>query len=1070
LSVVEFALKRPYTVFASLILVSLIGVGAALRMPVDIFPEIDIPVAAVVWTYNGMSAEDMQNRILTLHQRQLASLVDDISRIEAVSYQGVGVEKIYLHEGADVTRAVSQLASSALVVLKYMPPNITPPLVLRYGATDVPIIQLSLSSRALPDTKLNDLGQNIIRPALAVVHGAEVPYPYGGKPRVIMADLDAQALQARGLSPTDVSTALQRQNVILPSGDVKIGDKDYTVAMNNTPDVLESINAFPIRQIDGHTIFMRDVAHVHDGFQVQTNSVSVNGTPGALIVIRKTGGVSTLAVIDGVRAALKDIAKVIPQSVTIKPLFDQSVFVKAALNSVLLSAGLAAALTATVIILFLGNVRLSLIILAAIPLSIITAVLFIDLTGQTLNTMTLGGFALAIGILVDNGTVVIENIERHVAMNEPLHRAIVDGAAEVAIPTFLSTLCICIVFVPVFLLQGTARYLFSPLSLSVIGALLASLALSFTLVPVLFRMLMRDSVESFDAEHPHAAVGAHSASNNGLRRFQLAFEAGFMRFRESYRNALAWTLSESRATVIAFLVLMVLSALLFPQLGRDFFPEVDAGQMRLHVRAPAGTRIESTQALFAQVESRIRQLVGNDQIGVMLDNIGLPYSGINIALSDSATVGPMDGEILISLNEKHRPTAQLLALLRRELPPKFAQLQFFFQPADIVDQVLNFGQPAPIDVRVSGPDQGQAFALASELAHALKRVPGVVDSHVFQVPDAPALTIDMERPLATEAGVTQQEAANNVLVATNSSAQTAPNFWVDPRNSVSYPLIVQVPAYRINSTGDLRTLPVTTGAATGQNQLLLNLAAFGRESLPIAASQLNIRPVFDVHANVQGRDLYSVAGDIDRVIEAHRPDPSKALKVTLSGQVETMRESYTGLFTGIAFAIVLVYLFLVMNFQSWLDPLIVLMAVPFALGGVLWMLFLTGTPMSVPALMGTLMCIGLTTANSILVVSFANQRMDAGDEPLAAAATAGYTRLRPVLMTASAMILGMVPMALGIGEGGEQNAPLGRAVIGGLLFATLATLVFVPTMYSLLRRRAPAVLDSKATGEASAIA
>ncbi len=1070
MSVVEFALKRPYTVFATLILVSLMGVGAALRMPIDIFPEIDIPVAAVVWTYNGMSARDMQNRILTLHQRQLASLVDDISRIEAVSYQGVGVEKIYLHEGADVTRAVSQLASSALVVLKYMPPNITPPLVLRYGATDVPIIQLSLSSRALPDTKLNDLGQNIIRPALAVVHGAEVPYPYGGKPRVIMADLDAQALQARGLSPSDVSAALQRQNVILPSGDVKIGDKDYALAMNNTPDVLESINAFPIKQIDGHTVFMRDVAHVHDGFQVQTNSVSVNGTPGALMVIRKTGGVSTLAVIDGVRTALADIAKVIPKSVTIKPLFDQSVFVKAALNSVLLSAGLAAALTASVIILFLGNVRLSLIILAAIPLSIITAVLFIDVTGQTLNTMTLGGFALAIGILVDNGTVVIENIERHVAMNEPLHRAIVDGAAEVAVPTFLSTLCICIVFVPVFLLQGTAKYLFSPLSLSVIGALLASLALSFTLVPVLFRMLMRGSVESFDAENPHADVGIHSPSANALRRLQLKFEAGFMRFRESYRNALAWTLSQSRATVIAFLVLMVLSALLFPQLGRDFFPEVDAGQMRLHVRAPPGTRIESTQALFAQVEARIRQLIGNDQISVMLDNIGLPYSGINIALSDSATVGPMDGEILISLNEKHRPTAELLALLRRELPAKFAQLQFFFQPADIVDQVLNFGQPAPIDVRVSGPDQGQAFALASELAHALKRVPGVVDSHVFQVPDAPALTIDLERPLATESGVTQQEAANNVLVATNSSAQTAPNFWVDPRNSVSYPLIVQVPTYRLNSTSDIRTLPVTTGGSSGPNQLLLNLAAFGREAIPIVASQLNIRPVFDVHANVQGRDLYSVAGDIDRVIEAHRPDPSQALKVTLSGQVETMRESYTGLFTGIAFAIVLVYLFLVMNFQSWLDPLIVLMAVPFALGGVLWMLFLTATPMSVPALMGTLMCIGLTTANSILVVSFANQRMDAGDEPLVAAATAGYTRLRPVLMTASAMILGMVPMALGIGEGGEQNAPLGRAVIGGLLFATLATLIFVPTMYSLLRRRSPAVLDSKAIGEASATA
>ena len=1068
MSIVEAALKRPYTVVATLILVTLMGIGAALRMPIDIFPEIDIPVVAVVWTYNGMSARDMQNRILTLHQRQLASLVDDISRIEAVSYEGVGVEKVYLHEGADVTRAVSQLASSALVVLKYMPPNITPPLVLRYGATDVPIIQLSLSSKSLTDSKLNDLGQNIIRPALAVVHGAEVPYPYGGKPRVIMADLDLDALSARGLSPSDVSSALQRQNVILPAGDVKIGDKDYALAMNNSPNVIESINAFPIKQIAGRVVFMRDVAHVHDGFQVQTNSVSVNGTPGALMTIRKTGGVSTLAVIDGVRNALKDIKGVLPKDVSIKALFDQSIFVRAALQSVLMSAGMAAALTALVIILFLGNVRLSVIILAAIPLSIITAVLFIKLMGQTLNTMTLGGFALAIGILVDNGTVVIENIERHVAMREGLHQAIVTGASEVAVPTFLSTLCICIVFVPVFLLEGTAKYLFSPLSLSVIGALLASLALSFTMVPVLFNHLMRRAVREFDVESSRSMKQPPAQHKNRFVRFQAGFERGFEIFRESYRNTLSWTLSQARATVTAFLILIVASALLFPLLGRDFFPQVDAGQMRLHVRAPAGTRLEQTQQNFAAVEAQIRKLVGNDQIDVMLDNIGLPYSGINIALSDSATVGPMDGEILISLNEKHTATAQLIAMLRRELPKRFAELQFFFQPADIVDQVLNFGQPAPIDVRISGPDQEAAFSLASEIARALTRVAGVVDSHVFQVPNAPALTVDMDRALATETGLTQQEAANNVLVATNSSAQSSPNFWVDPRNSVSYPLVVQVPTYRIGSSQDLQTMPVTSSAGAASGQLLLNVASFGREAVPMVTSQLNIRPVFDVHADVQGRDLYSAAHDIDKVIKDHQPDASKALKVTLSGQVETMRESYAGLFTGIALAIVLVYLFLVMNFQSWIDPLIVLMAVPFALAGVLWMLYLSQTPMSVPALMGTLMCIGLTTANSILVVSFANHRMEAGDNPLRAATNAGYTRLRPVLMTAGAMILGMVPMALGIGEGGEQNAPLGRAVIGGLLFATFATLIFVPTMYSLLRRQPTFVTDPHVEGRANA--
>jgi multidrug efflux pump subunit AcrB len=1049
-SVVEFALKRPYTIAAMLILICLMGVGAALRMPVDIFPEIDIPVAAVVWTYNGMSAEDMQNRILTLHERQLASLVDNISRIEAVSYQGIGVEKIYLSEGADVTRAVAQLASSALVVLKYMPPNITPPLVLRYGATDVPIIQLSLSSKSLTDSKLNDLGQNIIRPALAVVHGAEVPYPYGGKPRVIMADLDPRALQARGLSPTDVSQALQRQNVILPAGDLKVGDTDYSLTMNNSPDLIENINAFPVRQVEGRTVYMRDVAHVHDGFQVQANSVAVNGTPGTLMVIRKTGGVSTLTVIDGVRAALEDIKKLLPSGVSIKALFDQSVFVRAALNSVALSAGMAATLTALVIILFLGNLRLSLIILAAIPLSIVSAVLFIDLTGQTLNTMTLGGFALAIGILVDNGTVVIENIERHVALREPLHQAIVNGANEVGVPTLLATLCICIVFVPIFLLQGTAKYLFSPLSLSVIGALLASLALSFTLVPVLFNSLMRRSVNDFLA---HGEAGA-PRSGNALVRLQERFERGFERFRETYRNVLAFSLSAPQATLLAFLALMAFSLTLFPQLGRDFFPAVDAGQMRLHVRAPAGTRLEKTQQYFAQVEARIRTLLGAGQIDVMLDNIGLPYSGINMALSDSATVGPMDGEILISLGEHHTPTAQLIAKLREDLPAHFAQLQFFFQPADIVDQVLNFGQPAPIDVRVSGPDQAEAYALAAKISSDLTHVPGLVDAHVAQVPYAPGLTVDVDRSAAALAGISQQQAANDVLVATNSSAQTSPNFWVDPHNSVSYPLVVQVPPYRISSSQDLKTMPVT--AAGGEDQLLSNLAGFGRRAVPMAISQLNIRPVFDVQADVQGRDLYSVARDIKTVLKADQPASARPIKVSLSGQIDTMLESYTGLFTGIALAVVLVYLFLVMNFQSWIDPFIVLLAVPFALSGVLWMLFLTGTPLSVPALMGTLMCIGLTTANSILVVSFANQRMADGDEALPAALAAGHTRLRPVLMTAGAMIVGMVPMALGIGEGGEQNAPLGRAVIGGLLFATFATLIFVPTMYRVLRRaRAP---------------
>jgi multidrug efflux pump subunit AcrB len=1049
MSLAAFALKRPYTIVASLILICLMGVGAALRMPIDIFPEIDIPVVSVVWTYNGMSAQDIRDRILTLHERQLASLVDDISRIEATSYAGVGVEKVYLHEGANVTRALSQLASSALVVLKYMPPNITPPLVLRYGATDVPIIQLSLSSDSLPDTKLNDLGQNIIRPDLAVVHGAEVPYPYGGKPRVIMVDLDQHALASRGLSPSDVATAIQQQNVILPSGDVKIGTKDYALAMNNTPDAIAAINQFPVKQVTGQTVFVHDVAHVHDGFQTQTNSVTVDGRPGALMTVRKTGGVSTLAVIEGVRQALPDVERLMPAGVKIKAIFDQSVFVKASLNSVLMGGLIAAVLTGLMILLFLGNWRLTLIILATIPIAIITAILVIFIGGQTLNTMTLGGFALAVGILVDNSTVVIENIERHVKEGAALQQAIINGSGEVAIPTALSTLCICIVFVPVFLLQGTAKYLFSPLSLSVCVSLIASLALSFTLVPVLFAYLMRSSLE---AHAGHSSPEASPPSRlNVFGAIHHRFEEGFNSLREGYRNIVALCVQRAAVTSIFFVLLMACSLLLFPRLGRDFFPQVDAGQMRLHVRAPPGSRIEETQRYYAEVESAIYQIVGRDQISVILDNIGLPYSGINIALSDSATVGPMDGEILISLKEKHSPTAAHVANLRHDLPRRFPGLQFFFQPADIVNQVLNFGQPAPIDVRISAPKSDDAYALAQKIAHNLNSIPGVVDSHVFQVPDAPALSIEVDRTLAGQLGVNDDEIAKNVLVSANSSAQTAPNFWIDPKNSVSYPLVVQMPTYHVNSTQDLAAVPIS--AAGGKSgQMLMNVARFGRKNVPLVTSQLNIRPVFDVNADVQGRDLASAADAIDAALDAVRFAATTPVTITLSGQVETMRESFNGLFSGMAMAVVLVYLVLVINFQSWTDPLIVLAAVPFTLGGVMWMLFLTQTHLSIPALMGSLMCIGLTAANSILVVTFANQRMEAGDDKRTAAIVAGYTRLRPVLMTAAAMILGMIPMALGIGEGGEQNAPLARAVIGGLLFATAATMIFVPVVYRLLRR------------------
>lgn len=1045
--IVRFSLRMPYTVVALTILVSLLGARSALQMPTDIFPDINIPVVSVVWSYNGMSPEEMQNRILALHERQLASLVDDIERIEANSYDGVGVIRVYLREGADVSRAVSQLSSSALVVLKYMPRNITPPLILRFGATDVPIIQLALSSKSLTDTKLNDLGQNIIRPDLAVVRGASVPYPYGGKPRVIMVDLKQDALQSRGMSPADVSKALQQQNVILPSGDVKIGSNDYVVTANNSPDVVARVAGFPIKKIEGKQIFLRDVAYVHDGYQVQTNSVSENGQPGGLMMVRKTGKNSTLAVIDGIKAALPDIKKLLPAGVNITPIFDQSIFVKAALNSVIMGGLMAAGLTALMILLFLGNWRLTLIILASIPLSIITAILVMSLGGETLNTMTLGGFALAVGILVDNATVVIENIERHLAMGKQIVPGIEDGAAEVGVPTALATLAICIVFIPVFLLQGTAKYLFSPLSTSVIVSLLASLVLSFTLVPVLFNFLMRSYIQ----KHRHQSNTQHVARRQSFNPFSWAhyeFERGFNAFRNLYRNTVAWSVGRPLPTVIFFVLLIGLSCLLFPQLGMDFFPQVDAGQMRLHVRCPPGTKIEKTQEDFARVEQSIRQIVGRDQIGVVLDNIGLPYSGINIALSDSATVGPMDGEILISLNRKHTPTAAHMADLRRELPRRFPQLSFFFQPADIVNQVLNFGQPAPIDVRITGPDSNANFAMANRLVHDMKQVPGIVDTHVFQVPDAPSLKVNVDRTKAQEVGLTQEEAAQSLLVSLNSSAQVAPNFWLDPRNHVSYPLVVQTPQYRVNSVPALMTLPLATKEGT---QLLMNVATLSRVPVPMVVSQINIRSVFDVHADVQGRDLASVASEIDRVIGADAPGGKSSMHLELAGQVQTMRNSFDGLFGGMGMAVVLVYLLMVIKFQSWIDPLIVLMAVPCALAGVMWMLFLTATHISVPALMGSLMCIGLTTANSILVVTFARDRQAAGDDSLTAAIAAGYTRLRPVLMTAGAMILGMIPMAMGVGEGGEQNAPLARAVIGGLLFATLATLIFVPAMYRLMR-------------------
>ena len=1042
MSLIRQVLRKPYTVGALLVVLCLLGLGEARRMPIDIFPEIDIPVVSVVWTYSGMSADEIQNRILSVHQRQLASVVDDIERIEATSYTGVGVEKIYLHEGADVTRAVSQLSASALTALKYMPRNLVPPLVIRYGATDVPIIQLSLSSESLADNQLNDAGQNIIRPALAVVRGAEVPQPYGGKPRVIMADIDPTALSARGLTPADVSAAIQRQNIILPAGTLKAGPFEYPIRTNNAADTIERINAYPIKDVDGRVVFLRDVAHVHDGFQAQTNAVTVNGRPGVLMVVRKTGGVSTLGVIAGLRNALPDIAHLIPSAVHITPLFDQSIFVSAAIQSVVLGGFIAAVLTALMIILFLGDLRLTVIILASIPVSIIAAILALGLLGHTLNIMTLGGFALAVGILVDNGTVVIENIERHLRLHDTVWNAIQHGAEEVALPTVLATLSICIVFIPVFLLEGTAKYLFSPLSLAVILALLASLVLSFTLVPTLFRLLVgRDA-------HGHPP---ETADKSALRRLHLRFNRAFDRQRGAYERWLRHVLVAPRATLLTFTILGVCALATLPFVGENFFPAVDAGLFRLHVRAAPGTRLEATRALFSRVEQDVREIAGPDQVETALGNIGLPYSGTNIALSDTATVGTMDGELLVSLRATHRPTADILHDLRAELPRREPGVSFFFQPADIVNQVLNFGQPAPIDIRVIGKDAAAGYAQAQSLVGQINALPGVVDAHVFQVPDAPAMTVDVNRTLAAESGLAQDDVANSLLIATGSTLQVAPNFYLDPSTHVSYPLIAQIPPSELSDTDRLGRVPV--GNARAGEPLFLDVLTSQRSRSPLALSQFNIRPVFDIHADVEGRDLGGAAEDIERVLARARTTADPSLKLQLSGQVETMRSSFQGLVTGIALALVLVYLFLVISFQSWLEPLVALASAPFALAGSVLMLYLTMTTFSVPALMGALMCIGLATANSILVVAFARERHRSGVTIRDAAFQAGATRLRPVIMTAAAMALGMIPMATGFGEGGEQNAPLARAVIGGLILATPATLSLVPLLYARLHAR-----------------
>ena len=1031
--------------------IAILGGVAIARMPTDIFPEIDIPVASVIYTFNGIPPEEMEKRIITIAERGFTTSVGDIEHMESRSFAGLGLIKMYFHPNAKIEAAVAQLAATSQSALRVMPPGIFPPIILRYNAASVPILQLSISSDKLSEQELFDYGANFIRTQLANVQGASVPLPYGGKARQIMVDIDPKALYAQKLSPFDVVNAINSQNLILPAGLAKFGTREYGVKLNSSPAAIESLNDLPVKQTGGAPVFIRDVAHVRDGYAIQTNIVRENGRRSALLTILKSGSASTLDIVSRVKKMVPRIQATLPPELSLQYLFDQSTFVRAAIEGVAKEAISAAFLTGLMILLFLGSWRSTLIVCISIPLSILTSLAVLNLMNQTINVMTLGGLALAVGILVDDATVEIENIHRNLAQQKPIGRAILDGAQQIAVPAFVSTLCICIVFVPVAFLSGTAKYLFTPLALAVVLAMQASYLLSRTLVPTMVLYLLRSEVDRYrvpEGEDEGHEGGFFWAIHHG-------FHVQFERMREGYTRLLEAALAHRGLVVACFAVLFVACGALIPFTGTDFFPYVDAGQIRLHVRAAGGTRLEETEQKFAAVESSIRRIIPEHELSQILDNIGLPFGGINLAFSDSATVGSFDGEILVSLDEKHRPTADYIRTMRHELGREFPDLEFFFQPADIVGQILNFGLPAPLDVQVIGPVRNAAANLnvARELERRMARIPGAVDVHMHQVVDVPEVRLNVDRTKAIEAGLTQRDVANSMLVSLSSSSQVSPNYWLNPANGVQYLIAVQTPEYKMDSMDALLATPVRSGS--GSPQLLSNLTKVARGTTASIINHYNVQPVYDVYANVQDRDLGSVAGEVDRVVYEVRSKLPRGSVIETRGQVETMRTSFVGLGLGLIFAIVLVYFVMVVNFQSWLDPFIILMAIPGALAGIIVMLAATGTTINVPSMMGAIMSIGVATANSILLVTFANDRRMEGLSAAGAALDAGHTRLRPVVMTAAAMIIGMLPMALGFGEGGEQNAPLGRAVIGGLLIATFATLFLVPVVYSLLRKKPP---------------
>jgi multidrug efflux pump subunit AcrB len=1081
------------------VLIAILGTSAIVSMPVDIFPYIDIPVVSVVWSFGGLSAEEMEKRMVTIFERSMTTTVNDIEHMESQSYGGYSVTRVYFQPNAKVEVGLSQVTAIAQTLLRIFPPGTTPPSIIKYDASSVPILQLGLESKTLSEQELFDLGQNFIRTQLATIQGAAVPLPYGGRFRQVMVDLDPQQLFAKGLSPVDVSNALGNQNLILPAGDAKIGAIDYTVRLNSSPRVLDDLNNLPIKIVNGAPVYIRDVAQVRDGYTVQSAIVRTNGTRGALLTVLRNGKASTLSVVNNVKAALPRILAGLTPELHVRQLFDQSLFVRAAINGVVREAVTAAILTGLMILIFLGSWRSTIIVCISIPLSILVSLIALSLLGATINVMTLGGLALAVGILVDDATVEIENTHRNMAMKKPLVRAVLDGAQQIAAPAFVSTLAICIVFVPVLLLTGAAKYLFTPLAGAVVFAMLASYFLSRTLIPTMVHYMLRPEVKLY-------AQGKHGETAGGTGLFwkvHYGFNRRFELMRESYHSILAWCLHHRALVLVCFGVFVVASLGLTGLIGRDFFPTVDSGQMRLHARAPSGTRLEQTEVIFANIEREIRQVIPPREIDTIIDNLGIPNGGFNLAFGDNPTLGVADGDILISLNkEDHGPTAEYTDRLRKRLNQAFPNVSFFFEAANITNQILNFGLPAPIDVQVLGRNAPANYQVAQQLREKMARIPGAADVHIHQVVDWPEIDINVDRNKAGQVGLTQKDVSNSLLVSLASSGQVAPTQWLDWKTGVSYFVSVQTPQYRMNSLDALMRTPITPAFAFNTNtstslagvanggissisagpsqataaygnpgssptgpQLLANLAGVSRAVSAEIVNHYNVQPVYDIYANVDRRDLGSVGSAVQAIVNQASTHLPRGTTLDVRGQVSTMDSSFYRLGLGMIFAVVLVYLLMAVNFQSWLDPFIILMALPGALAGIVWMLFLTQTTFSVPSLMGSIMCIGVATANSILMVVFANDQREEGMNAAEAALSAGYTRIRPVIMTATAMIIGMAPMALGLGEGGEQNAPLGRAVIGGLLLATLTTLFVVPLVYSLLRTKPPVDYERKIVEE-----